>query len=116
MPQITVDYSADLHDAFDRRGYATALHPVVVAAVAARPEACKTRTRPVEEYTVGDGTGRDAVVHVEIALAAGRTGEAKDRLAQAAAALVREHLAPVGGLTVHVSAEVRDLAPAYRTA
>ncbi|CAL9288451.1 MULTISPECIES: isomerase [unclassified Streptomyces] len=116
MPQITVDYSAALHDSFDRRGYAEALHPVVVETVAARTEACKTRTRAVEDYTVGDGTGSDAVVHVEIALAAGRTDEVKGRLAEAAAALVRGFLKPADAPVVHVSAEVRDLDPAYRTA
>ncbi|KUH36181.1 MULTISPECIES: 5-carboxymethyl-2-hydroxymuconate Delta-isomerase [Streptomyces] len=116
MPQITVDYSAALDDAFDRRGYARALHPVVVATVAARTEACKTRTRRTEDLTVGDGTGRDAVVHVEVALLAGRTEEAKARLSQAAAALVRDFLKPVEGLTVHVSAEVRDLDASYRKA
>ncbi|OEJ96517.1 5-carboxymethyl-2-hydroxymuconate Delta-isomerase [Streptomyces thermolilacinus] len=116
MPQITVDYSAALHDSFDRRGYAKALHPVVVDTVAARAEACKTRVRAVEDFTVGDGTGGDAVVHVEIALAAGRTEEVKGRLAQAAAALVRDFLPAADGPAVHISAEVRDLDPAYRTA
>ncbi|WP_149182018.1 5-carboxymethyl-2-hydroxymuconate Delta-isomerase [Streptomyces sp. TRM49041] len=116
MPQITVDYSATLDNAFDRQGYAKALHPVVVETVAAATEACKTRTRRVDDFTVGAGTGRDAVVHVEIALLAGRTDEAKGRLGEAAAALVRDFLKPVDGLTVHISAEVRDLDASYRKA
>ncbi|GAA4922336.1 5-carboxymethyl-2-hydroxymuconate Delta-isomerase [Streptomyces coeruleoprunus] len=114
MPQITVDYSASLDEAFDPRGYARALHPVVVETVAARTAACKTRTRRTEDTVVGDGTGDDALVHVEIALLAGRTDEAKARLGEAAAALVRDFLKPVDGVTVHVSAEVRDLDASYR--
>ncbi|WP_175410189.1 5-carboxymethyl-2-hydroxymuconate Delta-isomerase [Streptomyces sp. TRM64462] len=116
MPQITVDYSAALDDAFDPQGYAKALHPVLVETVAARTEACKTRTRRADDFTVGDGTGADAVVHVEIALLAGRTDDAKARLGQAAADLVRDFVKPVDGLALHISAEVRDLDASYRTA
>lgn len=114
MPQITIDYSASLDEAFDRRAYAKALHPVVVETVAARTAACKTRTRRTDDFTVGDGTGEDAVVHVEIALLAGRTDEAKARLSEAATDLVRDFLKPVDGLTVHISTEVRDLDASYR--
>ncbi|MFJ8693673.1 5-carboxymethyl-2-hydroxymuconate Delta-isomerase [Streptomyces roseolilacinus] len=116
MPQITVDYSATLDDAFDRKGYVRALHPVVVDTVAARAEGCKSRTRRADDFTVGDGTADSAVVHVEIALLPGRTDEAKARLAEAAAALARDFLKPVDGLAVHVSAEVRDLDASYRKA
>ncbi|MCH0539137.1 isomerase [Streptomyces sp. MUM 203J] len=114
MPQISIDFSPALDEAFDRRACARALHPVVVETVGARPAACKTRTRTAGDFTVGEGDGRDAVVHVEIALLAGRTDEAKARLSEAAVALVRDHLKPLDGLTVHVSAEVRDLDASYR--
>jgi 5-carboxymethyl-2-hydroxymuconate isomerase len=114
MPQITVDYSARLDDAFDRRGFALALHPVVVDTAAARIEACKTRFRPTEDNVVGAEADGHAVVHVTLALLAGRTDETKARLAQAALELVRAHVKPVEGVALHVSAEVRDLDPSYR--
>ncbi|MFF5972432.1 5-carboxymethyl-2-hydroxymuconate Delta-isomerase [Streptomyces sp. NPDC012769] len=107
MPQITVDYSAPL----DRRGFALALHPLVVETVDASLDACKTRFREVEELVVGDGATDDAVVHVEIALLAGRTDEAKARLARAVIDLVPAHLKEQDG--VRISAEVRDLDPSY---
>ncbi|MET8507279.1 isomerase [Streptomyces sp. NPDC004787] len=107
MPFITVDYSAPL----DRRGFALALHPLVVETVDARLEACKTRFREVEELVVGDGSADGTVVHVEIALLTGRSDEAKSRLRQAVLALVPDYLKDTEG--VHVSAEVRDLDPSY---
>jgi len=107
MPQITVDYSAPL----DRRGFALALHPVVVETVGASLGACKTRFREVEELVVGDGGTDDAIVHVDIALLAGRTAEAKARLARAVLELVPRHLK--SGEGVQISAEVRDLDPSY---
>ncbi|MDT9683587.1 isomerase [Streptomyces sp. TRM76323] len=116
MPQITVDYSAALDDTFDRKGYARALHPVVADTVATRVEACRTRTRRIDDFTAGDGTADAAIVYVEIALLAGRTDEAKARLAEAAAALARDFLKPDDELTVYVSAEIRDLDASYRKA
>ncbi|MGW4700081.1 5-carboxymethyl-2-hydroxymuconate Delta-isomerase [Streptomyces sp. NPDC004285] len=108
MPQITVDYSAPL----DRRGFARALHPLVVETVDATLDACKTRFREVEELVVGDGATDDVIVHVEIALLAGRTDEAKARLADAVLDLLPAHLKATEG--VRLSVEIRDLDGSYR--
>ncbi|MEU7024464.1 isomerase [Streptomyces sp. NPDC046203] len=107
MPHITVDYSAPL----DRRGFALALHPIVVETVGARLAACVTSFREVEETVSGDGTGADALVHVDIALLAGRSAEAKARLSAAVLDLLPGYLKGAEGVTL--SAEVRDLDPSY---
>ncbi|MFD5340979.1 5-carboxymethyl-2-hydroxymuconate Delta-isomerase [Streptomyces hawaiiensis] len=113
MPQITVDYSADLADGFDRPGFAKALHEATVEIAAAKPPACKTRFRPTEDIVVGPEAEGHAHVHVHIALLAGRTDETKARLTQAVLELLRTHLKPAEGLALHASAEVRDLDPSY---
>ncbi|MFI8290792.1 isomerase [Streptomyces sp. ms191] len=109
MPQITVDYSAPL----DRRGFALALHPLVVDTVDTVIDACKTRFREIEETVCGDGSTDDVVVHVDIALLAGRSEETKARLTEAVLALLPLHLKQQDG--VRISAEVRDLDPSYRS-
>ncbi|MFE1233656.1 5-carboxymethyl-2-hydroxymuconate Delta-isomerase [Streptomyces sp. NPDC058745] len=109
MPQITVDYSAPL----DRRGFALALHPLVVDTVDTVIDACKTRFREIEETVCGDGSTDDVVVHVDIALLAGRSEKTKARLTEAVLALLPLHLKQKDG--VRISAEVRDLAPSYRS-
>ncbi|MFF4247268.1 5-carboxymethyl-2-hydroxymuconate Delta-isomerase [Streptomyces sp. NPDC001822] len=113
MPQITVDYSAELDDGFDRRGFALALHPMVAETVTTKVPSCKTRFRRVEESVVGDAPAGDAIVHVEVALLAGRTPELKERLAETILDLLAGHLKPADGLAVHTSAEIRDLDPSY---
>ncbi|WP_328414690.1 5-carboxymethyl-2-hydroxymuconate Delta-isomerase [Streptomyces violaceus] len=114
MPQITVDYSADLADGFDRSGFAKALHEATVEIAAAKPPACKSRFRPTEDIVVGPDTEGHAHVHVHIALLAGRTEETKARLTEAALELLRTHLKTADGIVVHASAEVRDLDASYR--
>ncbi|MEU7298019.1 isomerase [Streptomyces exfoliatus] len=108
MPQITVDYSAPL----DRRGFALALHPLVVETVDTTIDACKTRFREIEELVVGDGSTDDVIVHVEIALLFGRTDEVKARLSKAVLDLLPTYLKATEG--VRLSVEVRDLESSYR--
>lgn len=114
MPQITVDYSAELDDAFDRRGFALALHPLVAETITTQVPNCKTRFRRVEESYVGDLAGADALVHVSIGMLSGRTPETKVRLTQAVLDLLSGYLKTSDDLVVHASAETRELDPSYR--
>ncbi|GHB23648.1 MULTISPECIES: 5-carboxymethyl-2-hydroxymuconate Delta-isomerase [Streptomyces] len=114
MPQITVDYSAELDDSFDRRGFALALHPLVATTVTTKIPNCKTRFRRVDESVVGDAPAGDAIVHVSIALLAGRTPQIKEQLTESVLELLAAHLKPADSLAVHTSAETRDLDPSYR--
>ncbi|WP_329278065.1 5-carboxymethyl-2-hydroxymuconate Delta-isomerase [Streptomyces sp. NBC_00691] len=109
MPQITVEHSASL----DRRGFARALHPLVVETVDTTLGACKTRFREVDETVVGDGAAEEVLVHVEIALLTGRTDALKGRLAEAVLALLPEYVKAPDG--VRLSVEVRDLEASYRS-
>jgi 5-carboxymethyl-2-hydroxymuconate isomerase len=113
MPQITVDYSETLADGFDRPGFAQALHGAVVDIAAAQLPACKTRFCRTEDATVGEDTEGHAIVHVHIALLAGRSDETKVQLAGAVLELLRQYVKPAG-LALHASAEVRDLDASYR--
>ncbi|MFJ3668274.1 5-carboxymethyl-2-hydroxymuconate Delta-isomerase [Streptomyces sp. NPDC090106] len=112
MPNITVERSAHLDDV-DWEEFARALHPVIVEVAAAKPEACKTRVLRGEDETVGDESEGHAIVHVTLALLAGRTDETKARLTEAVVALLAKHVGPRDGLTLHLSAEVRDLDASY---
>ncbi|WP_225822615.1 5-carboxymethyl-2-hydroxymuconate Delta-isomerase [Streptomyces naphthomycinicus] len=117
MPQITVDYSDHMETAFDRLGFARALHEATVEIAAAKPEACKTLFRPNGAYTAfgyeDPAEHAHAVVHVTVGLLAGRGAETKAQLTEAVLELLRRHVAE-GNFTLHASAEVRDLDPSYR--
>ncbi|MYY02333.1 MULTISPECIES: hypothetical protein [unclassified Streptomyces] len=114
MPQITVDYSAELADAFDRPAFALALHPLIAETVNTRTAACKTRFRRTEETVVADAPDGDALVHVDISLLPGRTPEIKARLTESVLELLAGHLRTARGTALHLSVEARDLDPSYR--
>ncbi|NJP51438.1 isomerase [Streptomyces sp. SBST2-5] len=115
MPQITVDYSEQLADGFDRTAFARELHGAVGEIASASPSSCKTRFRRIEEAVAGTDTEGHAVVHVQIGLFPGRTEETKARLTGTALELLRRHLEQPDGLTLHASAEIREMeAASYR--
>ncbi|QEU94796.1 5-carboxymethyl-2-hydroxymuconate Delta-isomerase [Streptomyces kanamyceticus] len=114
MPQITVDYSEELAGAFDRKGFALALHPLLVDVAGATSDACKTRFVPTEGSLVGDGAGDDGIVHVMIGLLPGRSPEVKARVTEGALELLRQYVRTEGGPRLHASAEIRDLDDSYR--
>lgn len=117
MPQITVDYSRTITPAFDRAGFARALHEATVEIAAAKPEACKTQFRASEFTAFGyedpDEHGH-AVVHVTLGLLAGRTEDTKAKLTEAVLELLRKHIEVDPGTVLHASAEVRELDASYR--
>ncbi|WP_460064825.1 5-carboxymethyl-2-hydroxymuconate Delta-isomerase [Streptomyces sp. YKOK-I1] len=116
MPNITVDYSAAVSHAFDREAFALALHTTVVEIAAAKPEACKTLFRKADDTAYGYEDPLEqqhGIVHVSLGLLAGRTDDTKARLTEAVLELLREHIADEG-ITLHASAEIRDLDPSYR--
>ena len=115
MPQITIERSPRL-DHVDWEEFALALHPVVVETAAAKLEACKTRVLRTEDEAVGGEKENHAIVNVTIALLAGRSEETKAQLTEAVVELLRKHVGPVDGLSVHLSAEVRDLDASYTKA
>ncbi|MFE3635414.1 5-carboxymethyl-2-hydroxymuconate Delta-isomerase [Streptomyces sp. NPDC059168] len=116
MPQITVDYSSTMEGVFDRAGFARELHEATAGIAAAKLAACKTQFRPSAFTVFGTedpAAQRDAVVHVTIGLLAGRSDETKARLAEAVLELLQKYVGE-GGLSVHGSAEIRDLEASYR--
>ncbi|MFI6099343.1 5-carboxymethyl-2-hydroxymuconate Delta-isomerase [Lentzea sp. NPDC051213] len=108
MPQITVEYSAEVREAFDRRAFALALHQALSPLVDAEVAAFKTRFRQIEESVIGDGSPA-AMVHIRIGLLSGRAAELKQEAGRTGIELAQQHFKPVDGLTTQLTLEVYDL-------
>jgi 5-carboxymethyl-2-hydroxymuconate isomerase len=109
MPQITVEYSASLSDAFDRRGFALALHPMAAELINADLDNFKTRFYRIEEGVIGDGSPAKAMIHVDLAILPGRSPGLKSELGRAALDLACRHVTDPSGVSIQTTVEVRDL-------
>lgn len=111
MPHITVEYSETLDGAFDRSGFAQALHPMTAKTIDTTVDACKTRFWRIAEADahLSDGAPGQAMVHVVAKILSGRTPEAKAELSEGVVALLRRYIDPAPGQNVHISVDVTDL-------
>ncbi|MFD0258374.1 MULTISPECIES: 5-carboxymethyl-2-hydroxymuconate Delta-isomerase [Kitasatospora] len=110
MPQISVDYSANLADAFDRRALGLALNQLAVKFLTVAPDGCKTRFRRADEtVVVGERAEGQDLVLVDFQIFPGRSPEAKAGLTEAVLALLAEHLPAAPGRRLHTAVKVVDM-------
>jgi 5-carboxymethyl-2-hydroxymuconate isomerase len=109
MPQLTIEYSANLAGLFDARTFARRLHDIVVETVDTPLANCKTRLVRLDEALIGDGSAGHAMVHVDLRILSGRTSEQKRRLGERALALLEAAVAPSQALKAQLTVEVREL-------
>ncbi|MFK4085106.1 5-carboxymethyl-2-hydroxymuconate Delta-isomerase [Kribbella sp. NPDC020789] len=110
MPQITVEYSASLAEAFDRQGFAQIFHPAAADLISSSVPGFKTRFLRLDEAVIGAGGPTEAMIHLTIALLPGRDEPLKGRLADLALSILADHLKPTPELNPQLTVEVRDLA------
>lgn len=113
MPQITVEYSAELRHVLDRRAFGLALHPLASEIVGSPVSAFKTRFRPIEEGVIGDGGPHHAMFHVQAAILSGRDAATKDKLGQAILDLMQRAVPAQAGLSLQYTVEIRDMDRAH---
>ncbi|GAB2685604.1 5-carboxymethyl-2-hydroxymuconate Delta-isomerase [Kribbella swartbergensis] len=109
MPQITVEYSESLADAFDRRGFALALHPAAAELIGSSLPDFKTRFRPIDDAVIGNGEAGRAMIHVDLAILPGRDDALKTRLGELTLEILCGQLEAAPGVNTQVTVEIRDL-------
>ena len=108
MPQIAIEYSGNLGDAFDARALAGEVHRLIAATIDTDVGNCKTRLVGLRDYLIADGSPEEAMVHVDLRILSGRTDAQKKALGEAVLAAA---LASIGehALRIQVTVEVREL-------
>ncbi|MFG2845451.1 5-carboxymethyl-2-hydroxymuconate Delta-isomerase [Kitasatospora sp. NPDC048296] len=118
MPQISVDYSANLARSFDRMSLGVAINRLAEETIDAKPGSCKTVFRQSELLVVGTSRiPHDGQVFVEFQIFPGRTPEAKAALSEGVLALLAEHLKPQPGVRLFTAVNITDIdRESYRSA
>ena len=108
MPQIAIEYSANLGASFDARALAGEVHRLIAETIDTDLGNCKTRLIALDDYLVGDGSPREAMVHVDLRILSGRSDAQKKALGEA---VLEAALGCIAGpsLRIQVTVEVRDL-------
>ncbi|MFQ5649544.1 MAG: 5-carboxymethyl-2-hydroxymuconate Delta-isomerase [bacterium] len=110
MPHLTLEYTSNIHLEVDFQTLFLELHQVLERVGGIEIENCKSRARRVEEYLVGDGSGNQAFVHLEVRFLTGRPLELKRKIGEAL--LSRVHSCYQAAMTptgVQITVEMREM-------
>ena len=92
MPQLEIEYSAQLPIKDELSKLAVDLHYVIAREADADLDSFKTRITPLENVVIGDGDARNAMVHLDIRLLSGRINSVKFATGEAALAALIDRL------------------------
>ncbi len=109
MPQISIEYSANLAAPLAVEPFARSVHERVVQFADAELANCKTRLVELDRYLISDGASRNAMVHVDLRILPGRTDEQKRQLGEAVIAALEDAVSGIEGFDLQLTAEVREL-------
>ena len=113
MPQVEIEYSANLDDAFDAEGFARAVHAALVEHAGADLLNCKTRLSPLAHHLIGDGAAERAMVHADLRILPGRSEAQKRALGEAVLASLEAAASGATGFDIQLTVEVRELGALY---
>jgi 5-carboxymethyl-2-hydroxymuconate isomerase len=110
VPHLILHFSANLGRPIDTRRLFGALHEQLAEIAGTEVDKFKSRALVCEDFLVGDGASERAFAHLDIRLLGGRSPEAKRKVAEAALALLQDHLLPsLGNLDWQITVDLLDL-------
>ena len=109
MPQLSIEYSANLGDAFDAPAFARALHEKLVAHADAELANCKTRIVKLQDFLIGDGAPENGMVHVDMRILPGRSEDQKRSLGEAVILALDKSASGAAGFDIQLTVEVGEL-------
>ena len=89
VPQLTLEYTANLKNEIDLSGLFSRIHQLLNQVAGIDRKNCKSRLLRQEQFFIRDQIPENAFVHLEIHWFKGRSNEIKSQLAKALIALLK---------------------------
>ncbi len=110
MPQITLEYTSNVHSDSDWGGLVLQVHKLVSQVAGIPIENCKSRILEHSRYITGAGGSDKAFVHLEIALLDGRSRVLKSEMGNHLLTLLQTQLLPENTqVDLQITVEIRDI-------
>ena len=109
MPHLVLEYSNNIEEKESFENLFYQLHQILVTVCSATLESCKSRAIPCEIYYIGDGNSKNAFVHLDICLAAGRSLEVRKEVGRQMLEVLGEYfLKSLKNLNLQITVESRE--------
>lgn len=112
MPQITLEYTANLDEPRDYQALFGELHRILADSGNVRIDNCKSRAVRHEHFRIADGSSRHAFVHVSLRLMKGRTLDWKRAIgAGFLDAVKRAYTSEMKEFDLQITVDIGDIGP-----
>ena len=109
MPQITLQYTDNVHQGTAFSELFLDIHKIVSEVGGVRIGNCKSRAIRLEDYFVSAGDNRSGFVHLDLAILEGRS-EVKHELGQLCLDKLKSHFASDDeAIDLQITVEIRDM-------
>ncbi|MFW9916725.1 MAG: 5-carboxymethyl-2-hydroxymuconate Delta-isomerase [Candidatus Thorarchaeota archaeon] len=110
MPQILLEYSANIKETIGFENLFADIHNVMSNTGGARKENCKSRLLRHSNYYIGDGKPQNAFVHLEVQWLEGRTIEVVSTLGEELLALLKKYYQGViENYNLQITVHIKDI-------
>ena len=108
MPHLTLEYTGNVPEPEDMGKMMLQMHRVLNETGGIRLENCKSRTRRLDSYAVGDGNPDNAFLHLDVRFMAGRSEATKQAIGNALLQILREGFLNAD-LDLQITVEIQDI-------
>ena len=110
MPQITLEYTANISRAIQPHELLGGIHEIVSRVAGLPIGNCKSRAVVIDAFRVGTGEPGGAFVHATVRILAGRPPGIKEELGRSVLSLLKQQLDAVRpDRDLQITVEVRDI-------
>lgn len=82
MPQITLEYTNNISPDIDFKAFLAQAHKDIAELIETKPENCKSRILCRDNYVIGNGDEKNAMLYLTVEILAGRDNQQKAKLSQ----------------------------------
>jgi 5-carboxymethyl-2-hydroxymuconate isomerase len=113
MPHLILEYSDNLTSRMDVRAVLKTLHSTAQSSGLFPPASIRSRAMPCADFVVGEGTPRDAFMHLDVRIRPGRAEDLLWELARALMAVLKTAVSAAqgDGLRIGMTVEIATIAP-----
>ena len=108
MPHLILEYTANVSEPDDMAAIMLKMHRVLNETGGIRLGNCKSRTRRLDSYAVGDGSPDNAFLHLDVRFMEGRSEATKRAIGQELLQILKQEF-PDTNLDLQITVEIRDI-------
>ncbi len=109
MPHVILEYSDNLKEKIDFSNLFADLHQILVVVTSADIGSCKSRAVEHTQFYIGNGSGRNAFIHVEVLLAEGRTLSVRQELGKQFLSALEDYFSKsIKDLQLQMTVEIKE--------